>query len=205
MKFLILAILAPLLMVAEEQATLATELAPGLFYTREIAPTPPPAAHGVVYDFRDTDWDESFRSSLDEISAYNRPLAVVLLRTDPAAGWLDALAGRSHRVITLAPIGAPSSPDVAVPATTAEVASALAAIRGGADLADLASPEIAKRRFDEAALVRRHNGAAPSDPPAAAADNDDETTSPSEAEITPDLMLQRALQILQGLNALGRN
>lgn len=205
MKFCFLAILTPLLLLAEAPAPLATELAQGLFYTRDIAPTPPPAAQGIVYDLRAVTWDEHYRSSVDQISAPGRPLAVVLLCADQETGWLNALAQRSHRVITLAPIGANFSPDVAVPVTAAEVSSALAAIRDGADLAELASPEIAKRRFDEAALVRRHNGAPPTPPPADEIADDHEPTPPSAANITPDLMLQRAGQILQGLKALGRN
>ncbi len=177
-----------------------SELAESVYYSRDLASPPPPPAIGMVYDLRTTPWSSDQTRAVKLISAETRPLAAVLLRSDSDQGWFDALAQRSHRVILLAPIGTTPAPDVAIPVTATEVATALAAITSGMDLYTLATPAITKRRFDEAELVRRHQG-----DHAAPPDATDEGSSAVPADTPPpDLMLQRAVQILQGLSALGR-
>ena len=185
-------------------------LAPGIIYAQDFSVSDPPETQGIVYDFRTTPPEPEGIARASQLTSDSAPLSVVLLGTDITPETAAAFAARSHRVILLAPIGSDANPDVAVPVTPAEVSAAVEAIRSGADLANQASPEIAKRRFDEATLVRRHHGTADPErtPPTPAAPSPvvAETEDP-EATVSPphpDLMLQRAVQILQGLHALGR-
>ena len=193
-----------------ESSDQPTILAPGIIYTQDLAVSAPPETHGIVYDFRTTPPEPERVASASQLNSDSAPLSVVLLGPDIAPETALAFAARSPRVILLAPIGSGANPDVTVPVTPAEVSAAVEAIRSGADLANQASPEIAKRRFDEATLVRRHHGATdpertPSAPAASPpAPGESAEAEPAAPPVPPDLMLQRAVQILQGLHALGR-
>jgi|GEM_PF-1732422 len=180
------------------------KLTPKILYTQAITHVPPAWATGIVYDLRDVNWTHGSAQILRKLFIETHPLSVVLLRSTSDPAWFTALADRSHRVILVSPIGTSSVSDVSVVVTTDEVSSAVQAIETGADLASLALPEIAKRRFDEAALVRRHSG---TNDPASALNGPVEAETDDAAPVapTPDLMLQRAVQILQGLEALGRS
>ena len=192
---------AGLLSVHAAPASDVAAISDWIYRTADVTSELPPPAEGMVYDLRASEWSPELQRHIDLISADTRPLAVVLLRASSDPRWFDSWSHRSHRVILLAPLGTSPAPDISVPVTAEEVSTALEAINSGVDLASLASPAIAKRRFDEAALVRHHNGETPtrSDEEEADAEAD------AEAPIPPDLMLQRAVQILQGLHALGRS
>ena len=178
-------------------------LADGIFYTQDLSLSPPLAAQGMVYDLRQATPLPAKLAAATKLSETTETLSVVLLNSDAHDDWFNALAARSHQVLLLAPLGTDPLPDISVPVTTDEIAAALSAITDGADLASLASPEIAKRRFDEARLVRHHNGE--EEPPVESYETpDEEPAEDNPASLPPDLMLQRAVQILSGLNALGR-
>jgi hypothetical protein len=211
MKRLFIALVIGLSWARADSLDAPEALAPGIVYTQKLALTPPAEIFGIVYDLRELDPPPELPALAAHLSQPSAPLSVVLLNANTDPTVIDAFTNRSHRVIVLSPIGSRTAPDVLVPVTAEEIATALDAIRSGADLASLASPEIAKSRFDEASLVRRHNGT--EEPvPTRSADSapstvqaDDETAGDETSPTPPDLMLQRAVQILQGLRALGRS
>lgn len=200
LSFLVIALALPALFTAASSPE--EELAEGIFYTQDVTRDPPPSTTGMVYDLRDSVWTDDNPRHFQALFAESHPLSVVLLRSTAPAEWFNALADRSHRVILVTPISPHRAPDVAVPVTPDEVSAALHEIASGTDIASLALPEIAKRRFDEAVLVSRHRGSNDSVP------SPDEPVESESLEANsppiPDLMLQRAVQILQGLEALGR-
>lgn len=147
------------------------------------------------------------------------PLRLVLLDASATAAAADALAHRAGNVLTLSPTAAAIPGDLTVGVTPAEVSASVAAIAAGADIKVLALPTIEKRRFDESALVRRRHGddetsgpaPEPADPeapaPPAAADPDPTNTDTTKPPPAPpnDPMLRRAVEVIQGLQALGRD
>jgi len=201
MKSFLLVCLTALSCVFAPAAEREAKLTPKILYTQEITHVPPAWATGIVYDLRDVTWTNGSPQNVRKLFTETHPLSVVLLRSTSDPAWFAALADRSHRVILVSPIGTSPISDVSVAVTTDEVSAAIQAIETGVDLASLALPEIAKRRFDEAALVRRHSGK--NDP--ASSLNGPVETNEAPVPPTPDLMLQRAVQILQGLEALGRS
>ena len=131
------------------------------------------------------------------------PLRLVLYDVSPAPALQAILAGRQPNVVTLAPEGAEPPPDIAVAVEPAVDRVAYDALEGGADLAVLADTNGNKRRFDEAALVRARSRRQQPVPPPDAAQVAREKEAEEEAP-PADPLLQHAVRLARGLQALGR-
>ncbi len=131
---------------------------------------------------------------------------VVLLAGDSARAWAERLTNRAPRVLLLVPVHSPASGDLTIPVSPAAVAGAVAAIDGGVDVPALARPPVEKRRFDESALVRHHNGDSSVLDEVineARTEADADEAAAGDAPLA-DPMLQRAVQVIRGLRALGK-
>lgn len=178
------------------------ELLPDLTYVplAALATAQLPADRARVIDARVT----TTAKSAAELTAWlTDPTAstLVLLDDQPPA-WLTAvLITRPKRLLTLA------ARDYASPLADITVATSRAADQAAHDaLADpasgldvLLSRNAPKRRFDEVALVEARSGNDPTRRPSPPTPETTSATSPPT-----DLVLQRAVQIYQGLRALGR-
>ncbi|WP_221032985.1 hypothetical protein [Actomonas aquatica] len=192
--------------VAATFATAApTELATGLFYARgaDITQVDPDTA--AVLDLRLT---PAPASAPAWATTTDQAPKVVLLAGPASTAWANLLTDRAPRVLLLGPTTEPTSAfDLHVAVLPDEISASIAAIEtDGADLTALALPTVAKRRFDEAALLRHHNGddedEAEDSPAETAEEAETETTTDGSATPT-DPMLERAAQVLLGLQALG--
>ena len=198
----LLACLLPLAALAAEPR----ELGPGLTLVRlhDLAEAVPTATGISILDLRYArDAAEADSAALRQHLRQAGPLRLVLYDVSPAPGLHAVLAERQANVVTLAPRGAEPAPDIAVAVEPAADRAGYDALEGGADLAVLADTNATKRRFDEAALVRARNrrnqpAAAPAGAPEAAA----EGTPPPEAPVV-DPLLQHAVRLARGLQALG--
>ncbi len=145
---------------------------------------------------------------------------LVLLGSDSPAWLQTALTRRSSQVITLAATASGIEADIIVDAPLADDRGAYDLLATATDdqLTALLGRNVHKRRFDENALLRSRQGDAPEDSAdeTATTESDDneaqtppeptettEASTPSTA-VPPDLVLQRAVQVYQGLRALGR-
>ena len=128
---------------------------------------------------------------------------IVLLAGEDVPAWLALLEGRSAPVLLLGPTGTGPGLDLEVSVPAEPLGQVVAAIDAGTDVVALSQPVVAKRRFDEAALVRHHNGDEDETDAAASSDDENDDVEPSAPPLR-DPMLERAVQVIQGLRALGR-
>jgi hypothetical protein len=162
-----------------------------------------PAAPSLVLDLRYAAGDDAAAAALQAKLRGNpagRRLVLVLANPETAAPLRRILepAQRPARALVLGRAGENFEPDIPV-VFDAEAERSAWAAGGTGDLTELITDNPGKIRLDEAAIVRRHQNGGPEDgePPAAAA---------AGAAVT-DRVLQRAVQLHRGLNALpsGRN
>jgi hypothetical protein len=187
------------------------DLGGGLSYIRlhSLAEPVPPTSGIVVLDLRyATLPPEGEPAALREFLGVRRPLRVVIYDQTPAADLAALLVNRDASVVTIAPAGATPTPDVAVAIEPAADRAAYDALDAGTRLAALADPASNKRRLDEAALVRaRARRGEPTTPNTAPATNPADTppASTESSVATPvDRLLQHAVRVARGLQALGR-
>lgn len=178
------------------------ELLPDLAYVplAALATAQLPADRARVIDARATTTEKPAA----ELTAWlSNPAAptLVLLDNQPPAWLTAALTTRPKRLLTLAARDYASPlADITVDTPRDADQAACAALADPATSLDgLLSRNATKRRFDEAALFEARSGSGPSSRPASPTP---ETTS--ETPPSTDLVLQRAVQIYQGLRALGR-
>jgi hypothetical protein len=137
-------------------------------------------------------------------SAIEEPgtLRIILLSGEHATDWSHALATRAADVLIIGPAEADAPLDLTVNMPDDAITTALRAMAEGTLPATLALPAITKRRFDESALVQRHHG------DTIDADDSGDTAGKTDAvpakPVVTDAMLERAVQIIQGLRALKR-
>jgi hypothetical protein len=171
-----------------------------IVYLRNTPASPPPALAAVL-DLRQSDLGEKLPSAWLQPG----PLRVFLLDAAAlrqVAALLEQRRPANLIFLTAGSLAQPES-DVSVPMTTSEITTAIAAIADGADVALLADPPVKKRRFDEASLVRRHQGESRQ----RHSDENDGSSEPSSEDddnaLPADPMLERAVQLIRGLRALG--
>ncbi len=179
------------------------DLGHGLVYTDAESAAELAATQRAVIDLRFVPAD------IDVPAVVTSPVPsakVVLLAGPSAASWIERLAARAPTLLLLAPADAGLASDLTVAVSAAEVREAVDAIAAGTDLVALTRPPVDKERFDESALVRHHNGDLPADSADSAEDVPDDAPdeTPAKATTPTDPMLQRAVQVLLGLKALGR-
>ena len=165
----------------------------------EIAPLMPWPSTACVVDARGIDPPPKDSPLFAWLQTASAPRVILL---DRATGqqWIEVSESFDTRVITLAPHNAAFTADISMDLPVDANADAVTAIANGASLIELALPEVAKRRFDEARLVRRHNGDdAEDDTELPETENSDDATPPAPT----DPLLVRATQILLGLQVLG--
>ncbi|MCF3652151.1 hypothetical protein [Synoicihabitans lomoniglobus] len=130
-------------------------------------------------------------------------LRIVLVGAAHAADWCTALAPRAADVLIIGPSHANAPLDLTVKMSDDAITAALQALADGMTAAELAIPAITKTRYDESALVQRHLGqpTEPDDATDTRASDDGAETPPS---VITDPILERAVQVIQGLRALKR-
>lgn len=162
-----------------------------------------PAAPSLVLDLRYAAGDDAAAAALQarlRRQPAGQRLLLVLANPETAAPLRRILEPTQlpARVLVLGRAGENFGPDIPVVFDAGAERTAWAA-GGTGDLAALITDYPGKVRLDEAAIVRRHQNGGPEDgePPAAAA---------AGAPVA-DRVLQRAVQLHRGLNALpsGRN
>ncbi len=185
-------------------ASSVRELAPGLVLVRVHTLTEPlPDVEGTeILDLRYVRADaEGEPTSLRQRLQEPGPLRLVLYDNAPPEALVSLLNQRQPKVVTLAPKGAQLAPDVAVTLDRQADRAAYEALEGGTALSALVDATVSKDRFDEAALVRarsRTGDRRTSDAATAAKDD-------TEAKPEPrDTLLQHAVRLARGLEALGR-
>ena len=142
----------------------------------------------------------------------------VLVSEATAPAVISLLDTRGPMVLTLGGTEAPPT-DIRVTVSAREDRRAYDALDQGVSLADLANPPLVKTRRDEASIVRaRRNGTRPADatppgegtnppPPPAPAGAPPGAANPAADSLAPppvDLVLQRAVKLHRGLQALKR-
>lgn len=179
------------------------ELSEGLWYARSADIADLPADADAVIDLRYALAPEEAPAWLNTASSRAQ---VVLLAGATASTWGADLESRPARMLLMSPADQADGADLQVSVSAAANEAAVAAINDGYDVSLLALPVVAKRRFDESALVRHHNGDdAESTEPAPTEDTTVEVAEPETPAAAPtDPMLERAVQVLQGLAALQR-
>jgi hypothetical protein len=190
------------LVIISTAAAAVRDLQPDLAYVplAELATANLPADRARILDARASSTAEPSAELTTSLAAPSAP--TLLLLDDQPPAWLVAtLATRPKRLLTLA------ARDYASPLADITVDTPRDADQAARDaLADpatgldvLLSRNAAKRRFDEAALVEARSGNGPTRRPS--------SPTPATTSETPpptDLVLERAVQIYQGLRALGR-
>jgi hypothetical protein len=183
----------------------AAELAPGLAYLRPDR-APPGELHAaghraVVLDLRACEnplsaaWIDALRGA----AGPTQPLILALVSPETPAHVLQPLDGLP-RCIRLGRDGSPTPPDVVVKIAPEADRAALDALARGTPPAELASQKISKTRHDETTLVRARDAT-----PAENSEKDPADRSPAaEKPAVLDAVLQRAVQVYQGLLALGK-
>ena len=174
------------------------------------------AKHAFVLDLRYTTASQESVSALQTaLSAHpaDAPLFVLVSPATPS-GIIDALMATSGGLITLGIAGSQPSPNIAIKAEAETDRLAYEAFDNGTPLAELISGKITKDRYDEATLVQEFkNGNSEPEPPlapdptkpkiAAGADKTGTAVAIAAAPLK-DLVLQRALNLYQALQALRR-
>ncbi len=182
------------------QPTGPVEVAEGIDYVRIGQAATAVASRPTVFDAR----LQPAPTATPAWATATGPTCIVMVDGEHAATWAQRLTARAANILLLAPTDAGTVADLTVSIGPAGVQRAVTAIEAGADLPTLAVPAIEKQRFDEASLIRRRQGdntEAPNATPATTAP--DETDRDAEPPVS-DPMLQRAVQVLQGLRVLGR-
>lgn len=189
---------------AAAAATLIRDLGQGLTYYRvhEIPQDQPSAsrAGACVLDLRYAKSDEMGASALRAWVSFNASVQAPVFvlenaQTDPALLAVFASRGPAGMLV-LAPASARLGPQISVIVSPEDDRKAYDALEKGADVRTLLSDYPDKPRIDEAYLEKEH--IADSDAPEVPTDK------PLPARPTVDAMLQRAVQLHQGLLALKR-
>ncbi len=141
---------------------------------------------------------------LSEAPAGESSHRLVLISADTPALLTEAVSHNTPRQLTLAARQSAVTPDIAVAATPEEDDTAFAAAETGTSLEKLITSEIEKKRFDETTLAHDRNAVDPDDGP----DLTEGTTGVelvSKAPAKPhDRVLERAVQVHEGLTVLKR-
>jgi len=184
-----------LILLAAAGPARTEDLGGGLTYFRPGATDALPAAprEPTVLDFRYLA-DDAPAAELAALLQSKGPLRIVLHGPHPPPGLTTALAGRAANVLTLAPAGANPPADFELAVEPAEDRAAYGAYEQNIPIDVLTRTGANKTRHDEAALVR--GAPAPVEEAAAPADE--------TAKAPVDRLLQRALQLARGLQALNR-
>ena len=175
------------------------ELADGLTYLRGPVAVADSAPANSIVDLR---FITATGLPPPWVKAATHP-TIILLAGEDVPAWLTLLDGRSPPVLLLGPKGTAAGLDLEIVVSAEQLGQVVAAIDDGADVAVLAQPIVAKRRFDEAALVRIHNGEEDTNDSEDAPADDETDKKPVQATLS-DPMLERAVQVLLGLRVLGR-
>lgn len=220
LALLLLSLLAPILRAVDDGVQ---DLGEGLGYVRiaqlDTAVVPPPA-RALVIDLRQATFTAPAAvEKLKALLATDGPPRFVLVSATTPPALLALLDARAPAVLTLGAASPALSPDIAVGTTPEEDRRAYEALVKGAPLAAVVRPSVEKERYDEAAMMRDHANGVPvpdSPPPVDAAAPAPAAPPAPAAEATPgegadkakpapppvDAVLQRAMQIYQGLKAL---
>jgi len=206
------------------------ELGEGLSYLRirnlaaDIKAEPPATA--TVIDLRGTEGGsiEALGHLRTWMTASSHgPLRLVLIDSVTGTEILDILNRRQRFAITVAATSPALTADVSVATSLVADRQARDALDAGKPLKDLLGPKIAKRRYDEASMVKDHaNGVPlPESPPDLSELPEDVAAPASKAPATPaeaasvkpppappteavpyDAVLQRAIHVFLALTAL---
>lgn len=177
-------------------------------------------AAALIIDLRHVSGDPvaSFSADLAARPALN-PL-FVLTGPETPSGLIATFRRRAPALITIGLSGPGNAPGLAIAVSPEIDRQAYDAVEAGKSVESLISEQVAKPRFDEAALARDHTSAVagddgdqsrtdepkavppPDHSPAPAAGA---TPSPAATEVPPkDAVLQRAVQLHRALLALGK-
>lgn len=200
------------------QAFAARSLLPGLDYVTLAESAQLEASdHAIVIDAR---YPAAVEPPADAEAWLRSTLPILVLLGPESPEWLLAQlqANPSARRLTFAAKAAGLPVDLEIDTPLTDDRAAAARITGCTEVqwATLLGRDLQKRRFDEAALIRETSGEASDEPPpepdaepSEEEPADDEDTADADAEkpaetIAPDLVLQRAVQVYEGLRALKR-
>lgn len=199
-------------------AALQTELVPNVFYLRPNSG--PGEREQLAAVWRGADFtllDLRYFAGGDTIGtilAIEEPAGatrLVLIDGTTDAEIVAVLAAGLPRVVTMGPDSPAISPDIVVKVSPEADRQAFDAASAESALRLLIGAAPKKTRYDEAAMVRDYlHGEsakeAPGEPSSPSSESSaPATVTPSTATPSPtDLVLQRAVQIAEGLRALGR-
>lgn len=183
------------------------DLGEGLHYLRAKAlpadlPDDRVANGAMVLDLRYASADAAAGSAFEAWLAFQagkRPLLLILANAETAAPLLAALDANQDEtgVITLGSPDSNFAPDFVLTPTKEEERTAYEALEKGTPIAKLVTPDIMKRRTDEAFIVANRNGPISDE----SDDRHDEKPGNAPAPVS-DVVLQRAVQLHRALLAL---
>lgn len=203
-----------LVLAALAQASGPVDLGDGLDYFRVLAlPADLPAAtpKACVLDLRYTPGETPAAVALAawlKFHASARTPVFVLANAGTAPVLLSALTGNALPAGTLT-LGTPTrhfAPDIVIHTDAETERRAYDAFTAGTPLASLIQENTAKRRFDEAEMLRRQGAGEPlegEDGDEIPATKPPDPSAPAAPPPLFDATLQRAVQLHRGLNAFG--
>lgn len=177
-------------------------------------------APALIVDLRHPAGDPAHALPADLPSRPRTAPLFVLAGPDTPLDLLATLRDRAPALITVGLAGPGLTPDIALPVNPEADRRAYDALDAGASVDSLISENIAKHRFDEAALARDHNNGAAegggpgSDGEGQKANRPAAAPPPATSEVRPapaapevqlkDAVLQRAVQLHRALLAFGK-